>query len=609
MYYLRSLLFRFEVLVKTLLIVSIVLVSGCGGSSSSEESEQPNTLPNFLNEISDFNIEVGAALNINLIAQDINDDPLEYEFSGLPSFIHHQTDSAGELVFAIEPEAGDEGPYSIEISLSDGKGDINTSFNMNVIDSDSSTLLESIDDQTIDEEGFKSLSYVIDTRFNESLVISNVVSPDFLTIRLDEGVGVDLTPKLGDSGFHEVSFVLSDGYRTQTISFSVTVGGYNFSPSVELPESISMSEGETLSVSVISDELKDSISIYSSSLPEFTSLVQAPDSGSSLLFQPNTLQSGNYNITLVFDNGITQSEEFVIPLLVTQSYSGDISDLSAGAYHTCAIENDSAVCWGLDDVGQSTVPEGLGSIVAISAGSYHTCAATELDVSCWGMNSNGEANAPSDLSDVIKLDAGYEHSCALLVDGTVECWGSNEKGQIEVPDSLGMVTDISVGFWHTCAKDESGLRCWGDNSWGQSTVPGDLSDVTLFSAGRLITCAVDDTELRCWGTNDGYGQSSLPIDLSNISALDVGYFYNTCILEDDIPKCWGAGTSDNNSWPRFGQATLPLDLESVSEISAGDTHACAIDDKGVICWGEGEDGDNYSSYNYDQGIVPDYLRE
>jgi hypothetical protein len=93
-----------------------------------------------------------------------------------------------------------------------------------------------------------------------------------------------------------------------------------------------------------------------------------------------------------------------------------------------------------------------------------------------------------------------------------------------------------------------------------------------------------------------------------VTDISVG-FWHTCAKDQSGLRCWGAGTSDNNSWPRFGQATLPLDLESVSEISVGDTHACAIDDKGVICWGEGEDGDNYSSYNYDQGIVPDYLRE
>lgn len=49
--------------------------------------------------------------------------------------------------------------------------------------------------------------------------------------------------------------------------------------------------------------------------------------------------------------------------------------LSSGAFHTCALlEDGTPICWGLNDHGQGSAPEGE-SLTAISSGYSHACGA------------------------------------------------------------------------------------------------------------------------------------------------------------------------------------------------------------------------------------------
>ena len=104
---------------------------------------------------------------------------------------------------------------------------------------------------------------------------------------------------------------------------------------------------------------------------------------------------------------ITQSN---IPVQVT-GLDSQITAISAGSQHTCAIHNGAAKCWGFgfngrlgkelgedefgDPITQSSIPvdvTGLDSdVTAISAGSFHTCAIHAHAAKCWGSNANGTA--------------------------------------------------------------------------------------------------------------------------------------------------------------------------------------------------------------------------
>ena len=104
------------------------------------------------------------------------------------------------------------------------------------------------------------------------------------------------------------------------------------------------------------------------------------------------------------------------------------------------------------------------------------------------------------------------------------------------PDDVSF-TQISAGKWHACGLQADGMPlCWGRNISGSLNIPAGLT-LSRISAGLNFTCGLrHDRTIACWGRNDA-SQASPPNG-------------------------------------RF------------DEISAGRTHACALDDDALTCWGE-----------------------
>jgi alpha-tubulin suppressor-like RCC1 family protein len=252
--------------------------------------------------------------------------------------------------------------------------------------------------------------------------------------------------------------------------------------------------------------------------------------------------------------------------------------VSAGGSHTCALDDNGVVCWGLNSSGQATVPA-LSNPEAVSAGNVHTCALNDTGVVCWGYNGSGRTTVPA-LTNPVSVSAGGTHTCALDDNGVV-CWGYNGSGQSTVPPLTNPVA-VGTGDNHSCVLDDNGVVCWGDNGYGQTTVPA-LNNPVAVSVGGNHNCALDDSGVVCWGRNS-YGQSTVP-SLSNPVAVSAGTFH-TCVLDDGGVVCWGAGTTNTGSFPDYGQSIVPA-LSNPVAVSAGSSHTCALDDGGVVCWGGG----------------------
>jgi cysteine-rich repeat protein len=302
-----------------------------------------------------------------------------------------------------------------------------------------------------------------------------------------------------------------------------------------------------------------------------------------------------------------------------------VLQVSAGAYHTCALVEGGAVkCWGLNLYGglgnasyvSTSSPvdvAGLGSGVrAIASGGYHTCALLEGgSVKCWGVNWYGElgdgtqnsSNVPVDVvglgSGVRAVAAGMFHTCAVTTGGGVVCWGANGEGQLGDYSStdrsspvnvygLGLgFADVDCGDYHSCARTEAGwLKCWGgnwggqlgNNTYSESSIPVDVagmsSGVRSFSLGGEHSCALlDSGALRCWGANwtGQIGDGSviyrpMPVDVmgSGVSAVTAGGEHTCALLDGGETYCWGGNWSGQVGDGTLAVRTVPAAIGSLA---------------------------------------------
>jgi len=357
---------------------------------------------------------------------------------------------------------------------------------------------------------------------------------------------------------------------------------------------------------------------------------------------------------------------------------------------SCTVGNGTVYCWGYNNYGQlgdgttnnSSVPLDVGGLLAgknvsmVSNGYYHTCAIADNAVYCWGTGAAGrlgdnaitDSHVPVAVVDsnglfsgktITKVSASSlgSHTCAIA-GGLASCWGLNGNGQIgnnstsevHVPtavDTTGVlagktVTDISAGQLDTCAVASGAAYCWGSNSNGQlgnnsttdSHVPvavdtsGVLAGktVTAISASSTHTCAIASGAAYCWGAgangrlgNNSTTDSYVPVAVDTsgvlagqtITAIAVGGS-TTCVIAGGADYCWGLnsnGQLGNNSTasslvPAAVNTSGVLSGQTVTVISGGSSTNCAIASGRAYCWGKNNYGQLGNNTVTTQSNVP-----
>jgi hypothetical protein len=298
-----------------------------------------------------------------------------------------------------------------------------------------------------------------------------------------------------------------------------------------------------------------------------------------------------------------------------------LRELTAGNWHTCAIESGAVKCWGNNYSGQLgngsistkvfTPVQVIGlesDVTAVSAGSWHTCAIQSGAVKCWGDNLTGQlGNGSTSMrptltpelvnglgSDVSAVSAGAWHTCAIQ-SGAVKCWGGGSGTPNPVSGLTSGVTAVAVGDYHTCAIQSGVVKCWGA-SYGPNPVPvtGLDKDVTAVAIGndyrRHDACAVQNGAVKCWGQSYGPNPVQVTGLTSGVTAVELG-LWDACAIQNGAVKCWeGSGTPTPVSGLTSG----------VTAVEVGGLHTCAIQMGAVWCWGRcagGACGNGSTSYS------------
>ena len=117
--------------------------------------------------------------------------------------------------------------------------------------------------------------------------------------------------------------------------------------------------------------------------------------------------------------------------------------VSAGYYGACGLLTGGVVvCWdptgevggrylGGERPGTEFTSVDIGrttELTSVSVGDTHACGLRpDGSVQCWGNDNNGEATPPE--GEFTAVSAGPEHTCAISTDGSAECWGRDHAGQ------------------------------------------------------------------------------------------------------------------------------------------------------------------------------------
>jgi alpha-tubulin suppressor-like RCC1 family protein len=392
----------------------------------------------------------------------------------------------------------------------------------------------------------------------------------------------------------------------------------------------------------------------------------------------NIVASGTTNLTRESDGSVWRNYSQTTRMNLTELSELNeltLQTVSTGNFHTCALSSGNlAYCWGSNANGQlgngtlnnqlspksidmTGVLNGL-TVSKISSGRYHTCAIANGAAYCWGYNNYGQlgdnsttqrtspvaVNVAGVLSGktITQIGAGDYHSCALTSDNIMACWGNNANGQLGdsstntsyVPVAVNTsgvlsgktISSISVGSFHTCVVADAQPYCWGYNANGQIgngtttnpttspaavTTSGVLSGrtVTAVAAGYYHTCAIADNLAFCWGsdTNGKLGDSAatsssttpVAVDVSGVlSGRSVSHItaaiQTTCVVADNLAFCWG-----RNNLGQFGDDTTTSSGVPVATSTSGylanktllavdirNEHGCATSSETKIyCWG------------------------
>ena len=212
--------------------------------------------------------------------------------------------------------------------------------------------------------------------------------------------------------------------------------------------------------------------------------------------------------------------------LVVRTVDADIYSLSAGHYHTCAIEYRQGVdiggglrCWGQNTYGQARPPPGV--FRQVSSGHSFSCAISlDSKVKCWGdirgtpplESSSSEQRKKNNNNHFKSVSSGKSHACGLTMNGNIQCWGRNMFGEATSPpptpasENMPFVQVVCADSI-TCGLLRNGkVKCWGKLFQGPAEeIKSDEKFIQISAGKRYKVCGITASsgDVRCWGSTSG----------------------------------------------------------------------------------------------------------
>ncbi len=158
-----------------------------------------------------------------------------------------------------------------------------------------------------------------------------------------------------------------------------------------------------------------------------------------------------------------------------------------------------------------------------------------------------------------------------------------DGGWYQVVASNGTGSTTSAVVFVNVAVSPANISAWGLTAYGQTTVPMGLSNVVALAGGSYHSLALKlDGTVVAWGTN-GSGEATVPTGLTNVVAVAAGGYHSLALKADGTVAAWG--------YNFFSQTRMPTGLANVVAVAGGRLHSLALKADGtVVAWGNNESG-------------------
>jgi len=206
------------------------------------------------------------------------------------------------------------------------------------------------------------------------------------------------------------------------------------------------------------------------------------------------------------------------------------------------------------------------------------------------------------------VDCGDFSTCAIAPDGIARCWGRDKNGELgdgTTPNNgarlkrgviagLGKVKKIALASEFGCAiLDDKKVKCWGTgriandgNTFtnAKPTSVNNVEDVDELVASGAIACARSPTKITCWGAAEKAIGTPPPVS-KDFKQITAGFTHACALDAKGSVTCWGPSPGDWST--TFAKPAIT----GARQVVTGDRHACVITkDKLVQCWGMNDAG-------------------
>ena len=263
--------------------------------------------PPVLDPIGDKVTDETVNLNFIISATDADGDPLTYSMTS-PDLPVEATFNSGTQTFDWTPNLTDAGVYSATFTVSDGIDSDEETITITVNDFNNPPVLDPIGNKSVDENDNLNFTVTGSDPDGDPYTIS-ISATDLPPGYTFNGSVFDWTPSYTDAGVYSVTFLISDGDKTDIETISITVFNVNRAPVLDLVGDKTTDENLNLNFTVTASDPDNDALIFdliNTDLPSGYSFIAGVFD-----WTPNFNDAGVYTATITVTDGLLSDEETI----------------------------------------------------------------------------------------------------------------------------------------------------------------------------------------------------------------------------------------------------------------------------------------------------------